>query len=122
MSSEEVRLDVIDGDDSPYATDLNRKQESGAIILSLACGNGYYRLVAGLLACGASINTQNTGGFPPLIMASLRGHAQSVRLLVRTGADTTLRSLGGLTAAGYTNSEESLDYLLSRDLSLPSGK
>ncbi|KAF2836918.1 hypothetical protein M501DRAFT_1018330 [Patellaria atrata CBS 101060] len=104
-------LDTIDMDDSPHQARYNLRAKGGATMLSLACGLGYNRFVAGLLARGANPDSRDRGGFTPLMMASLHGHCQIVRRLILKGADPMMRSLQGYLASDLAASEEVLNSL-----------
>lgn len=97
-------LDLIDLDDSPHRTQLDLKGSSGHTMLHLACSQGYHRLVAALLARGASPYVRDRGGFTPLHFAALYNHPEIARRLLLAGADPTIRSLSSLTAVDVAQS------------------
>lgn len=100
-------LNVIDLDDSPYAANFDiRFRNTGNTMLALASGLGYTRLVAGLVARGATVDTRDKCGYTPLMIAAMRGHQQIVRLLARRGADPTIRNRVGFTAADIAKSSD----------------
>ena len=75
--------------------------EYGSRALVEAVANGDVESVRVLLDGGADPNLAG-GGFTPLGLAALRGHAEIARLLLRAGANPTLKSKDGntpLTAA-----------------------
>ncbi|KAK8025710.1 hypothetical protein PG990_003533 [Apiospora arundinis] len=93
-------LDLIDLDDSVNKARINiRKSSTGQTMLHLGCSLGMSRFVAGLLSRGANIHSRDKGGFTPLHFAAMNNHATIVRRLMIFGADPTMRSLSGLTAA-----------------------
>ncbi|KAK7921062.1 hypothetical protein PG985_009084 [Apiospora marii] len=93
-------LDLIDLDDSVNKARINiRKSTTGQTMLHLGCSLGMSRFVAGLLSRGANIHSRDKGGFTPLHFAAMNNHATIVRRLMIFGADPTMRSLSGLTAA-----------------------
>ncbi|KAM0251331.1 hypothetical protein ACHAQJ_008226 [Trichoderma viride] len=97
-------LDLIDLDDSPHRTQLDLKGSSGHTMLHLACVQGYHRLVAALLARGASPYARDRGGFTPLHFAALYNHPEIARRLMLARADPTMRSLSSLTAVDVAQS------------------
>ncbi|KAF2397051.1 hypothetical protein EJ06DRAFT_551112 [Trichodelitschia bisporula] len=109
VSSEDAvvaMLQKIDLMDSPGEPFFDTKGVNGATMLSLACGLGYERLVAGLLARGADPDVADNGGFTPLMMAAMNGHTAIVRKVILRGADTNLRTLRGSTAIDVAASPE----------------
>ncbi|KAL7926544.1 hypothetical protein ACQKWADRAFT_142860 [Trichoderma austrokoningii] len=97
-------LDLIDLDDSPHSPQLDLKGSSGHTMLHLACSQGYHRLVAALLARGASPYVRDRGGFTPLHFAALYNHPEIARRLLLARADPTIRSLSSLTAVDVAQS------------------
>ena len=74
--------------------------------LMLASSGGQRRVVALLLECGANVNARSAEGRTPLM--SLTGGllreatvASIARLLLKAGADPSIRTSGGKTALGY---------------------
>ena len=64
--------------------------------LSVAAGNGRVQEVITLLSRGAKINEKSgVGGYTPLQMAVLRGHADVVQVLLERGADASAKTSGG---------------------------
>ena len=47
-----------------------------------------------------NINIQDVGGQTPLVFASLGGHAEAVKMLLKAGADAAIGESGGYTASG----------------------
>ncbi|PON22846.1 hypothetical protein TGAM01_v208326 [Trichoderma gamsii] len=97
-------LDLIDLDESPHRAQLDLKGSSGHTMLHLACSQGYHRLVAALLARGASPYVRDRGGFTPLHFAALYNHPEIARRLLLARADPTMRSLSSLTAIDVAQS------------------
>jgi hypothetical protein len=97
-------LDLIDLDDSPHRTQLDLRGSTGHTMLHLACVQGYHRLVAALLARGASPYVRDRGGFTPLHFAALYNHPEIARRLMLARADPTMRSLSSLTAVDVAQS------------------
>lgn len=59
------------------------------------------KALAQCLAAGTDPNTPLPGGETPLMMAARQGHNEQVELLLRYGADSTLRDNNGMSAADY---------------------
>lgn len=57
--------------------------------------------VAWLIERGARIDARSPNGTTPLMMAARYGHEESVDVLLRRGADSTLRNQRDLTAADF---------------------
>ncbi|KAK5006397.1 hypothetical protein LTR28_006548 [Elasticomyces elasticus] len=91
-------LDAADMDDSSHAPQYDMRSDDGVSLLSMACSLALHRPVAALLARGANVDIRDKGGYTPLMIASLHGNTQILRLLVSKGADPTTRSLRGYTA------------------------
>ena len=68
--------------------------ENGATALHGACLRGEDACVSELLAHNASVDAADKAGATPLIVASYGGHAQCVDLLLKAGADDTLKYEG----------------------------
>jgi hypothetical protein len=100
-------LDLLDVDDSTRRAKLNlRRAATGQTMMHLACSLGLKRFVAGLLARGAYCDLRDHCGYTALHLAALNDHEDIVRRLIYAGADPTIRSLSGLTAADVARSRE----------------
>lgn len=100
-------LSMIDMDDSEYAADFDKcYRNTKMTMLAMASGLGYTRLVAGLVARGATVDLRDKSGYTPLMLAAMRGYRQIVRLLARRGADPTIRNHVGYTAADLASSPD----------------
>ncbi|XP_013420922.1 uncharacterized protein LOC106181164 isoform X2 [Lingula anatina] len=66
--------------------------KSGKTALFHAAENNQYQMVKKLLDLGCSVNLQNYSGTTALQATSGRGHMDVVMLLIRYGADTSVRS------------------------------
>ena len=62
-----------------------------------------------LLENYAYIDAESPNGSTPLMMASLYGSTEAVKLLVEEGADVTLRNQKGLTALEFAKSGNRVD-------------
>ena len=98
-------LRLIREDKGPHTAKLNLRRSTGQAMLHLGSSLGLYRFVAELLRLQANIDLRDRGGYTPLHLAALNGHHKVVQLLVSQGADPTIRTLSGLTAADVTRSE-----------------
>ena len=75
-------------------------------------------LVALLLKHGADVNATNDGGETPLIKAVLFNDADSTALLLKAGANPTIKDRSGHSAADYAeHSKSSLISSLMREAS-----
>jgi hypothetical protein len=100
-------LDLLDVDDSTRRAKLNlRRAATGQTMMHLACSMGLKRFVAGLLARGAYCDLRDHCGYTALHLAALNDHEDIVRRLIYAGADPTIRTLSGLTAADVARSRE----------------
>ena len=74
-----------------------------------------------LLDQGAVVAEPDAAGEPPLLIASLAGHADVVALLLERGSDIEIRNKGGLTAlhaAAYGGNLEVVELLVSKGASV----
>ncbi len=70
-----------------------------------------------LIEQGANVAEPDESGEPPLLIASLNGHADVVTLLLERGSDIEIRNKGGLTAlhaAAYGGSLEVVELLVAK--------
>src|SRR5690606_27955072 len=82
-----------------YAQQASLLQKGVNNRLFAAAESGSLRDVQRALDAGASVNAQiGEGGYTALMWASSRGHAPVVELLLKAGADTTLKNFLGKTA------------------------
>lgn len=63
-----------------------------------AAKSGNLALLTQALDAGNNISEADEAGDPPLILASLKGNADAVGLILARGADIEVRNKGGLTA------------------------
>jgi ankyrin repeat protein len=68
----------------------------------LAAQRGHHRVLAVLVAAGASLNVAAKYGLSALMLAVVNLHAESAALLARAGADRTLRGSGAPGFSGKT--------------------
>lgn len=80
--------------------DPNARNRLGRTALMFAAGYGQDAIVERLLAAGASINLtpSDQSGWTALIAAAAADHASTVDVLLRSGADPTIKSKAGETA------------------------
>lgn len=96
--------------------DPSLRHESGAMPIHLAAASNYLGALQALLdRRPQDVDAKTNIGITPLMMAATEGHAQAVRLLLKLGADRTLKDDEGLTAkeVAIKNGNEDLVPLLS---------
>lgn len=96
--------------------DSSLKHESGAMPIHLAAASNYLGALQALLdRRPQDVDAKTNIGITPLMMAATEGHADAVRLLLKHGADRTLKDDEGLTAkdVAIKNKNEDLVPLLS---------
>jgi ankyrin repeat protein len=96
--------------------DSSLKHESGAMPIHLAAASNYLGALQALLdRRPQDVDAKTNIGITPLMMAATEGHAEAVRLLLKYGADRTLKDDEGLTAkdVAIKNRNEDLVPLLS---------
>ena len=96
--------------------DSSLRHESGAMPIHLAAASKYLGALQALLdRRPQDVDAKTNIGITPLMMAATEGHAEAVRLLLKCGADRTLRDDEGLTAkeVAIKNRNEDLVPLLS---------
>lgn len=90
---------------------VDHKDKWGLTPLFFACRNGgnveAEKTIKLLLDGGANINEQDDCGFTPLMEAVMGKHTKAVKLLIKEGADTSIKLTKGY--APYTNHETALD-------------
>ncbi|KKN74274.1 hypothetical protein LCGC14_0392130 [marine sediment metagenome] len=80
---------------------LGHRSSSQATFLHYAVWKKNHVLVKALIKAGADVNWQNNQGYTPLINACAAGDDASAQLLLRAGADTSLRDHMGRDAACF---------------------
>jgi ankyrin repeat protein len=96
--------------------DSSLRHESGAMPIHLASASNYLGALQALLDHRPQdVDAKTNIGLTPLMMAATEGHAEAVRLLLKFGADRTLKDDEGLTAkdVAIKNRNEDLVPLLS---------
>ncbi len=79
--------------------DSSLRHESGAMPIHLAAASNYLGALQALLDHRPQdVDAKTNIGITPLMMAATEGHAEAVRLLLKFGADRTLKDDEGLTA------------------------
>lgn len=70
--------------------------------------------IADLIAQGADVNATNSGGYTPLMMAATYGCEEAARILLRNGADVTIKhpSFGDAAAQAKMNRYPKLQALI----------
>jgi uncharacterized protein len=85
---------------------------SGEPMLCIAARNGYARTAQALLAFKAHPNIPNAYGDTPLMLAALRGHLDTVRVLQAAGADVNRRGWTPLIYAATGGHDDIVRFLL----------
>lgn len=81
---------------------VDSEDKGGYTSMMLAASNNHSGIVGRLLGKGASINhRERTRGWTALIWAAKQGHTETVEVLLRHGADRTLKDFDGRTAADW---------------------
>jgi ankyrin repeat protein len=83
-------------------TDVNRRLGSDKISLLLfaTCG-GNIRALQQLIDRKADVNTTNSRGHTPLIAATLNNHPETLKLLLKAGANPMMQDMAGKTALDH---------------------
>jgi ankyrin repeat protein len=95
--------------------DSSLRHESGAMPIHLAAASNYVGALQELLVRRPQdVDAKTNIGITPLMMAATEGHAEAVALLLKFGADSTLKDDEGLTAndVAIKNRNENLTPLL----------
>jgi ankyrin repeat protein len=86
--------------------------------LCLAALYGFDDCVDTLLKHGAPLNFKSVTGHTPLMKAVMSGNASTVELLLRSGADTSIRTDSGLNVVDIaiaSNADEEIINMLNAD-------
>lgn len=91
--------------------DPNITVEGSQHVLLFACHN--VDIVRALITSGADVNHRSADLFLPtaLFAAASKGHAQVVRVLLKAGADPSVRDLDGLTATDHAVAAKANDAI-----------
>ena len=71
--------------------------------LHYAATGGHARIAAFLLGAHADVNAESANGTTPLMMAAMYGNAQTVKLLLESGAEPYPRNDQGLSAEDFAH-------------------
>lgn len=100
------------------AVDVNSAEGDGMTALHWAALNGDADMARMLISAGANVRAATRlGGYTPLFMASERGRASVIDVLLKAGADPKATAMGGFTplmSAAMSGSQESIRLLLDR--------
>ncbi|KAK9482385.1 hypothetical protein V1527DRAFT_476551 [Lipomyces starkeyi] len=99
-------LDLVDYNESPHKVQWQLHNSAGQTMLHLAALLGFQRLVAALLARGASYRIKDSSGYTPLHFAAMRGYREIVLRLLNSGADPLARSVLGHTVVDLSCNDE----------------
>ncbi|KAK9239462.1 hypothetical protein V1525DRAFT_398152 [Lipomyces kononenkoae] len=99
-------LDLVDYNESPHKVQWHLHNSARQTMLHLAAQLGFQRLVAALLARGASYRLKDNSGYTPLHFAAMRGHREIVLRLLNSGADPLARSVLGYTVIDVSCNDE----------------
>jgi ankyrin repeat protein len=110
---------LIEHDKSPHEAKLSlRRTATGQTMLHLASSLGLVRFAEQLLKLNthvdkfnALVDMRDRGGYTSLHLAALNSHTEMVKLLIHWKADSSIRSLSGLTAADLARSDAVLRAL-----------
>lgn len=106
-------LDLVDYNESPHKVQWQLQNSAGQSMLHLASFLGFQRLVAALLARGASYRLKDHAGYTPLHCAALRGHREILQRLLNSGADPLALSLLGYSAIDLATDSSIVSLLKS---------
>ncbi|KAK9366706.1 hypothetical protein V1509DRAFT_628852 [Lipomyces kononenkoae] len=99
-------LDLVDYNESPHKVQWHLHNSARQTMLHLAALLGFQRLVAALLARGASYRLKDSSGYTPLHFAAMRGYREIVLRLLNSGADPLARSVLGNTVIDVSCNDE----------------
>jgi ankyrin repeat protein len=94
-----------------HGGDVNAQADNGATALMFASGRDDAAFIMPLLDAGAAVNAQDSLGRTALMVAaeSFRLEVEKIRMLIKAGADMTIRDAKGRTAGermrGNSNTE-----------------
>ncbi len=127
VNAPDIRPDVRNGrDESPLMLAALRGQETlvirlvslGAAVnkhgwtpLHYAATGGHARVAAFLIGAQADIHAESPNGTTPLMMAAMYGNAETVKLLLESGAQPDRRNAQGLSAEDFALRADRQDAL-----------
>lgn len=91
--------------------------KDGWSAIHYAAINGYYDIVAYLIAKGAEVDSLSPNETTPLMLAARNGHIKVVKLLLDNGAELVMTNQQNLSAIDFANNSNQLeirDGLMSR--------
>lgn len=97
-------------DAKPTAGDFTKiRDKNGCSLLALAVPNGNIDVVRYLVELGADVDSHDAKGRTPLMEAALWSHIEIVSLLLKKGANKTLRDSNGMVAVDFANESDRND-------------
>jgi excisionase family DNA binding protein len=91
-------------------TDWAPKGEAAARpSLHRAVNEGDFSSLQGLIAAGADVNARSSEEWTPLMLATIKGHAEMIEALLNNGADSNARNRKGWTALMFAVSMSDAD-------------
>ncbi|KAK9472425.1 uncharacterized protein V1510DRAFT_417480 [Dipodascopsis tothii] len=105
-------LDLVDYSETPYKVHWQHRNGAGQTMMHLAVVLGFQRLVAALVARGASHRVADHAGFSPLHFASMLGNVEIAQRLLNSDANPVRESHAGLTAIDVASTAEMRALLL----------
>lgn len=92
--------------------DIDATKSEGMTMLHFAVDRGYIDIASYLIECGANINARDHCEQTPIMLAVICEHKDIVELLVRKGADLSLKNNEGLCAADLEDIPDDIAALL----------
>ncbi|XP_065192896.1 myotrophin-like [Sycon ciliatum] len=88
------------------SADVNAVLKNGRMALHYAADFGQAEVIEYLLSIGANVDLADSYGITPLLAAIYEGHLECVQLLVKKGANKSLKSPDGRSYAECAEDDE----------------